>query len=846
MSTDENFENNEDDDFENEYLDFAEDLNWKNETVENLNNEHEVVENLNNELEVFENLNNEPKASENLNNEGENEAAKNLKNAENVNTEFQERVETSINEEGENVEGVDAAVSEGVHPQEVEQPAGNVGNQVDPNIESESDASSVSDCPSWMCEDLEEQQEEQFYERNFNNETENWCSDVNDDDELRSLRGSDNDNEVYEVWNDDMERRKVDLFAGLKFETRKQYKEVLKAWVVRKGWDVIFLRSEKRKVTVICKNGYEWRIHASPIMGSITFQIKSIKGQHFYNFRTDNKQATYKNIGKRIQHFINDNPNEGLVSLKNKIRRDVQIEYSLHKVYRAKRYAVELLRGDLKEQYNRPMLGLDRCFLKGLFKGQLLCAVGRDRNDNLYLIAWALVEVEKFDTWKWFLDLLMRDIGSSKEKVWTFLSDRQKRLIHVVHSVAPRAEHRFCVRHLYNNFKGMFKDEELKKLFWKVASTYSVKQHLRIMKQIERLHPKRGAQQTPYKWMSEIPAQHWSRYCFPSRTKCEVVVNNIMSGMLDYEDSGLGVVDPPHVRIMPRRLKKVRRRDANDIRGQTNVSRKGLTHTCSICGEQGHNKNGHNKRARQTRQTATNDGPAQTETEVVHIPPYASQMPSQFVAEDSNEVPPSSSQTRTPNEMIPQSAIEDSTTLPPAEQVPPQRRRKAASQQPRRQTTSTIGNQVVYQGPITAPQASHNSKFQSSQFFTQFSESSHGPIQKKKGHQIPTGSKLTQIPQQLQRHTPKSRKQAIPVSLSSRKIQKMRHVLNPIPNPSNFALKRPAVFSSVQSMLKQIYASYNSKVNFAQPSSMPGPTSTSMPTTSKSDTIGTVETPKKK
>ncbi|KAG8378804.1 hypothetical protein BUALT_Bualt07G0023000 [Buddleja alternifolia] len=48
---------------------------------------------------------------------------------------------------------------------------------------------------------------------------------------------------------------------------------------------------------------------------------------------------------------------------------------------------------------------------------------------------------------------------------------------------------------------------------------------------------------------------------------------NPVSGMLDYEDSGLGVVDPPHVRIMPGRPKKVRRRDANDIRGHTMVQK---------------------------------------------------------------------------------------------------------------------------------------------------------------------------------------------------------------------------------------------------------------------------------
>ncbi|KAG8391485.1 hypothetical protein BUALT_Bualt01G0192600 [Buddleja alternifolia] len=621
MSTDENFENNEDDDFENEYLDFVEDLNWENKTIENLNNEHEVVENLNNEPEDVENLNNKLEEVENLNNEGENEAAKNLNNAENVNTEFQE---------------------------------GRV--------------------PRFRAE----QQEEQFYERNFNNDTEGWCSDVNDDDEFRSLRGSDDDNEVYEVWNDDRARR------------------------------------------------------------------------------------------------------------------------------------------------------------KGLFKGQLLCAVGRDKNNNLYPIALALVEVEKFDTWKWFLDLLIRDIGSAEEKDWAFLSDRQKGLIDVVHSVAPRAEHRFCVRHLYKNFKGRFKGEELKKLFWKAASTYSVKQHLRIMKQIERLHPKRGAQQTPYEWMSEKPAQHCARYpcchalscialmreeindyvddCFKKDAYLKVYNHDInpVPGILDYEDSGLGVVDPPHVRIMPGRPKKVRRMDANDIRGQTNVSRRGLTHTHAVSVVNKDTTRMVIIREQDRLQQMMALPKLKQKMCIYHI--YASHMPSQFAAEDSNEVPPPSSQTRTPNE------------------VPPQRRRKAATQ-PRRQTTSAKGKQVASQGPITAPQASYHSKFQSSQFSTQFLE----------------------IPQQLQRHTPKSRKQAIPVSLSSRKIQKMRHVLNPIPNPSNPAFKRPAASSSVQSMLKQVYASYNPKVASTQPSSMAAPasssklapTSTSMTTTSKSDVVRTVGTPKK-
>ncbi|KAG8369483.1 hypothetical protein BUALT_Bualt14G0018400 [Buddleja alternifolia] len=157
---------------------------------------------------------------------------------------------------------------------------------------------------------VEAQLEEQEVQRRANEE--GWYSDVEEEneDDLDALRGSDEEGERYAVWNDGMEKRGVDLFVGLQFAKRKKYKEVLKDWVVRRGWDLKFLKSERDKVTAICKNGCDWRIHASPVMKTSTYQIKSIKGKHICNHRTDNMQADYKYTGKRIQHFIKDNPNE--------------------------------------------------------------------------------------------------------------------------------------------------------------------------------------------------------------------------------------------------------------------------------------------------------------------------------------------------------------------------------------------------------------------------------------------------------------------------------------------------------------------------------------------------------
>ena len=47
----------------------------------------------------------------------------------------------------------------------------------------------------------------------------------------------------------------------------------------------------------------------------------------------------------------------------------------------------------------RPIIGLDRCHLKGSFGGQLLAVVKKNGNDNMFPIAWAMVEAETKDSW---------------------------------------------------------------------------------------------------------------------------------------------------------------------------------------------------------------------------------------------------------------------------------------------------------------------------------------------------------------------------------------------------------------------------------------------------------------
>ena len=74
----------------------------------------------------------------------------------------------------------------------------------------------------------------------------------------------------------------------------------------------------------------------------------------------------------------------------------------------------------------RPIIGLDGCHLKGVYGGQLLSAVGRDGNDNLFPIAMAVVEAETKDSWTWFLMELTEDIKAQEKMKSSCISDRHK------------------------------------------------------------------------------------------------------------------------------------------------------------------------------------------------------------------------------------------------------------------------------------------------------------------------------------------------------------------------------------------------------------------------------------
>ncbi|KAL0413507.1 UNVERIFIED_CONTAM: hypothetical protein Sradi_1552400 [Sesamum radiatum] len=440
-----------------------------------------------------------------------------------------------------------------------------------------------SDAPSLVFEDIEDSSDEDIFlqkhpskkhlmrklkkfvekekkqtARQKNREVEveegEWFSDPGEEEDLDRVPLSEDENECakHPIFKENNNLKNVELVVGLTFENAQQYREVLRDWCVRHGYDIEWLKNENRRITVKCKHdGCDWRVHASPIMGGPTFQIKTIKGQHTCARTYDNSLAKTSYLAKRMENAIRDNPNIPIQQLKNTILRKCNVEHNpgskliLRKVDGSDPPVFEKLYFSLFAMKSaflsgcRPLIGLDGCFLKTCFKGQLLVAVGRDGNDNMVPIALAIVPIENRETWTWFVLLT---------------------------AYVPELQ----VEIQISRTKGIFLES---------CSTANKKDFEAFMKKIESLDPKVSDDvETASEWLKKVLFQHWARSFFPV----------YLPGVKDYIQTPYEPLKAPQLKKKRGRPKKLRRRGPDEL--QNTSTRRGLTHTCGNCLQIGHNK----------------------------------------------------------------------------------------------------------------------------------------------------------------------------------------------------------------------------------------------------------------
>ncbi|KAG8363692.1 hypothetical protein BUALT_Bualt19G0048800 [Buddleja alternifolia] len=325
-------------------------------------------------------------------------------------------------------------------------------------------------------------------------------------DELQSLCSDDEENEggtKYIRFNPKTDIGNPQFRIGMVFTSPDEFKQVVRSHAVHWQRDIVFPKNDKRRVSAKCKGTKcPWVALASKMKNSTTFQIRILNVKHKCG-RTLSKNKfviskllsqKYKNDwrlnnGWRVGDFQEkdyteelkkSNPNSTVV-----LKTDVGAKTGEEKFMRLYIYFDACKRGFMEAC--RPVIGVDGYHLKGIHKCVILTAVGLDPNNY---------------------------VGIIDQQKWTFISGRQKGLL-------PDIEHRFCERHMYNNFKKHHHELALKDRLWNLARATTVNQFSFQMDSLKDFDE--GA----HKWISEVLPKYWSRSNFRTSPKCHILLNNI-------------------------------------------------------------------------------------------------------------------------------------------------------------------------------------------------------------------------------------------------------------------------------------------------------------------------------
>ncbi|KAL3849414.1 hypothetical protein ACJIZ3_011296 [Penstemon smallii] len=336
----------------------------------------------------------------------------------------------------------------------------------------------------------------------------------------------------YPVFNPKLDMDDPKFQVGLCFPNTDSFRLAVIQHSILHGRDIKFPKNDKDRVQVKCKHkSCPWKIFASQIQGEATLQIKTLHAVHECTRKEKVTSANSRWLAKKYEDKIRTDPNWPVDSMMIVMQKDCKLLFSKKQMYRAKYKVKEMSTGSSAEQYGllwryaaeivktnpgttiriktkpvddelrfkriyicwaslkhgfldgcRPIIFLDGCHLKTSYGGILLSAVGIDANNGIYPFAYAVVEKEKEESWLWFIELFKKDLNIINCGKWTIMSDKQKGLINAVELLMPNCEHRFCVMHLYYNFKIAHKGLALKDILWKAARASRIVDFERVMR----------------------------------------------------------------------------------------------------------------------------------------------------------------------------------------------------------------------------------------------------------------------------------------------------------------------------------------------------------------------------
>ncbi|XP_019236299.1 PREDICTED: protein FAR1-RELATED SEQUENCE 2-like [Nicotiana attenuata] len=341
---------------------------------------------------------------------------------------------------------------------------------------------------------------------------------------------------------------------------------------IKEHFEFYVNRSSNMRYSLVCTDEKcTWTVRGSRIKESTLFKIVKFQRTHECSVdirKSDQRQAT-SNV---IRDYVIDNLRDIATEVKPKfviseMKRAHGIDVGYGKAWHAIQKGLSLLRGTTEQNYEqlpsylymmeqknpgsytnivrdeenrfvymffmygasisgwkycRPLIAVDGTFLKNKFRGVLLVAVTKDANNQIFPIAFGVVDKENNESYEWYFRELRKVIGIRNDLM--FLSDRHKAIANGIANFFPECYHGICIYHLEKNLKQRRVRNTVINLFQSAARVYLQSEFDDFMSQIAAVDKK------TFNYLMEEPPGRWARSHCPRR-RYDMLTTNIVESM---------------------------------------------------------------------------------------------------------------------------------------------------------------------------------------------------------------------------------------------------------------------------------------------------------------------------
>lgn len=356
------------------------------------------------------------------------------------------------------------------------------------------------------------------------------------------------------------------LITGLdqRFESINEFREALHKYSIAHGFAYKYQKNEGHRVTAICKfKDCPWRIYVSRLATTQFVCIKRMTPKHTCEGSSANAahRATKGWVGNIIKEKLKVTPNRRPKDIAEEIKREYGVHLTNSQASRAKKAARQQLEDSFVEAYARlpffcekiketnpgsvatfttkedlsfhrlfvsffaamsgfqqgcrPLLFLDSAPINSKYEGYLFVATAADAEDGTFPVAFAVVETEDEDNWRWFLEELKSAISITSLTPITFIADFEHGLKEALAEVFDKCYHSYCFRRLteklLSGLKGQFSHEVRRILvndFNSAANALSLDAFQAALENIKAISS------DSYEWLLHSEPEHWANAFF--------------------------------------------------------------------------------------------------------------------------------------------------------------------------------------------------------------------------------------------------------------------------------------------------------------------------------------------